>query len=63
MPSVNRDIAKILGRTEAVNTDNVALVSGSGLTVYATPNLLPTSGLTAGDPKVDAGAAYIYEAG
>jgi hypothetical protein len=49
MPSVNRDIAKILGRTEAVNTDNVALGSGSGLTVYATPNLLPTSGLTVGD--------------
>ena len=49
MVSVNRDIAKILGRTEAVNTDNVALASGSGLTVYATPDLLPTSGLTAGD--------------
>ena len=49
MPSVNRDIAKILGRTEAANTDNVALGSGSGLTVYATPSLLPTSGLSAGD--------------
>jgi hypothetical protein len=49
MPSVNRDIAKILGRTEAANTDNVALGSGSGLTVYATPSLLPTSGFTAGD--------------
>jgi hypothetical protein len=49
MASVNRDIAKILGRTEAVNTDNVALGSGSGLTVYATPNLLPTSGFAAGD--------------
>ena len=49
MASVNRDIAKILGRTEAANTDNVALGSGSGLTVYATPDLLPTSGLTAGD--------------
>jgi len=49
MASVNRDIAKILGRTEAANTDNVALASGSGLTVYATPDLLPTSGLTAGD--------------
>ena len=49
MPSVNRDIAKILGRTEAANPDNVALGSGSGLTVYATPNLLPTSGFAAGD--------------
>jgi hypothetical protein len=49
MASVNRDIAKILGRTEAANTDNVALGSGSGLTVYATPSLLPTSGFAAGD--------------
>lgn len=49
MASINRDIAKILGLTEAENTDNLPLATGSGLTVYATPDLLPTSGLTAGD--------------
>jgi hypothetical protein len=66
MPSVNRDIAKILGRTEVANTTNNALLNtassidagldsaqvlaiAGGVTVYATPNLLPISGLTAGD--------------
>lgn len=52
MPSKIRDIADILGVTETANTTNAVLTSvadGSGLVVYATPNLLPTSGLTAGD--------------
>jgi hypothetical protein len=60
MPSVNRDIAKILGRTEAANTDNVALGSGSGLTVYATLDDLPTSGLSAGDQAFITSTNRIY---
>ena len=52
MPSKIRDIADILGVTEAANPTKAVLTSvadGSGLVVYATPNLLPTSGLSAGD--------------
>ena len=52
MPSIIRDIADILGITEAANPTKAVLTStadGSGLVVYATPNLLPTSGFTAGD--------------
>lgn len=52
MPSKIRDIADILGVTEAANPTKAVLTSvadGSGLVVYATPNLLPTSGFTAGD--------------
>ena len=52
MSSINRDIARILGRTESRNPTNAALTSvadGTGLVVYATPDLLPSSGLTAGD--------------
>ena len=60
MASVNRDIAKILGRTEAANTDNVALGSGSGLTVYATLDDLPTSGLSAGDQAFITSTNRIY---
>jgi hypothetical protein len=52
MPSKIRDIADILGVTEAANPTNAALTStadGSGLVVYATLDDLPTSGLTSGD--------------
>ena len=52
MPSKIRDIADILGVTEAANPTKAVLTSvadGSGLVVYATLNDLPTSGLTAGD--------------
>jgi hypothetical protein len=52
MPSKIRDIADILGVTEAANPTNAVLTSvadGSGLVVYATLDDLPTSGLTAGD--------------
>ena len=45
--SRNSDIAKILGRTEAVNVSNTALDGGHE--VYATLDLLPTTGLTSGD--------------
>ena len=52
MPSKIRDIADILGVTEAANPTKAVLTSvadGSGLVVYATLDDLPTSGLTAGD--------------
>jgi hypothetical protein len=52
MPSIIKDIADILGKTEAANPTNAVLTSaadGSGLVVYATLDDLPTSGLTAGD--------------
>ena len=52
MPSIIRDIADILGITEAANPTKAVLTSaadGSGLVVYATLDDLPTSGLTAGD--------------
>ena len=63
MASVNRDIATILGRTEAANPTKAVLTStadGSGLVVYATPNLLPTSGLTAGDQAFVTSNSRIY---
>jgi len=52
MPSKIRDIADILGATEAANPDNVALGTGGGgggVTSYANAAALPTSGNTAGD--------------
>lgn len=51
MASVNRDIATILGRTEAANADNTALGSGGGggsLTVYDSIGALPLSSVTEG---------------
>ena len=50
--SRNRDIATILGRSEAANASNTALGTGSGgggATAYANAAALPTSGNTAGD--------------
>ncbi len=62
--SRSRDIANILGQTEASNTNNDPLLSGqagldsaqvttiasaSGMTVYSTIDNLPTTGLTVGD--------------
>ena len=50
--SIVRDIADILGVTEAANPTKAVLTStadGSGLVVYATLNDLPTTGLTSGD--------------
>jgi hypothetical protein len=48
-----RDIAKILGVTEAANPTNAVLTStadgSGGVTVYATKEDLPSSGLTSGD--------------
>jgi len=47
-----RDIARILGKTEAANPDNKSLSandgSTTGLVVYDSSGLLPSSGLTAG---------------
>jgi hypothetical protein len=48
-----RDIANILGVTEAANPTNAVLLweaaGGGGVTVYATKEDLPSSGLTSGD--------------
>ena len=51
MASINRDIATILGRTEAANTDNIALGTGGGGTVsaYTLLDSLPVSDLSAGN--------------
>ena len=55
MPSVNRDIAKILGRTEVTNPTNAALsIAGSGggtltLSAYTLLDSLPVSDLSAGN--------------
>jgi hypothetical protein len=52
MSSKVRDIAKILGKTETNNETNIALrlsTENVGLSVYATLDDLPTTGLTAGD--------------
>jgi len=49
--SRNRDIATILGRSEAANASNVALGTGSGggsTTVYDSIGVLPLSGVTEG---------------
>jgi hypothetical protein len=50
MPSVNRDIATILGRTEAANADNTALGTGSGggtsITFIDSDGLLPDAELS-----------------
>ena len=50
--SRSKDIAEILGLTEAENTTNASLGDGSGggsVTTYATPENLPTSGNESGD--------------
>ena len=62
MASINRDIATMLGRTEAANPSNAALGTGdgSGLVVYATLDDLPTSGLTAGDQAFITATNRIY---
>jgi len=50
MSSRRRDIARILGKTEAENTTNVSLgAGGSGATSYDSAGVFPTSGNTAGD--------------
>lgn len=49
--SRNRDIATILGRSEAANASNTALGTGSGggVTLYDSDGLLPSSGNSVGD--------------
>lgn len=53
MSSRPRDIARILGKTEAANPDNKGLKAEGGaaaaITVYSSLDSLPTSSLTAGD--------------
>lgn len=72
--SRNRDIASMLGKTEAGNTDNLALLNTNssvgldssqvsaiaGLTVYATKENLPTTGLTSGDQGYVTNTSRLY---
>jgi hypothetical protein len=63
MPSKIRDIADILGITEAANPTKAVLTSaadGSGLSVYATLDDLPTSGLTSGDQAFITETSRLY---
>jgi hypothetical protein len=58
-----RDIAKILSVTEDANTGNIALASiadGSNLSVYATLDDLPTTGLTSGDQAFITATSRLY---
>jgi hypothetical protein len=57
----NRDIANILGKTEASNTTNVALGTGSGnLEVYQTLDNLPSTSLTSGDQAFIESSGRLY---
>ena len=48
--SRTRDIARIMGKTEAGNPSNASLLSGTAsMTVYSTLDSLPINGLTSGD--------------
>lgn len=61
--SRNRDIARILGKTETNNTSNLRLThtgDGSGLVVYATKENLPTTGLTSGDQAFVTNTSRLY---
>ena len=58
MSSRPRDIARILGKTEAANTSNLSLLntgSSVGVSVYSSLDNLPTTDLTSGDQ------AYVTE--
>jgi len=61
--SIVRDIADILGKTEAENNSNEILAFGeisAGLEVYATLDDLPTTGLTSGDQAFITSTNRIY---
>ena len=63
MASVNRDIATILGRTEAANANNTALGSGGeggSLTVYDSIGSLPSTSLTEGDQAFVSSTSRFY---
>lgn len=59
-----RDIARILGKTEAANPDNKVLKANDGvpggLTVFDSAGLLPASGLTQGQQAYVTGNSRLY---
>ena len=59
-----RDIARILGKTEAANPDNKAIKANDGvpggLSVFDSAGLLPASGLTAGQQAYVTGNSRLY---
>lgn len=57
-----RDVARILGRTEAANPNNLALslASGGGITQYDSVGLLPVTDLTNGDQAFVVSNSRIY---
>ena len=64
MSSRPRDIARILGKTEAANPDNKSLKAEGGsaaaITVYSSLDSLPTSSLTAGDQAYVSANSRLY---
>ena len=63
MSSRNRDIARILGKTEAINPNNTSLKATGGSTaiaVYSSLDSLPTTSLTAGDQAYVSGNNRLY---
>jgi len=63
MSSRNRDIARILGKTEAANPNNTSLKVTGGLTaitVYSSLDSLPTTSLTAGDQAYVSANSRLY---
>ena len=59
-----RDIARILGKTEAANPDNKAIKANDGvpggLSVFDSAGLLPSSGLTGGQQAYVTGNSRLY---
>ena len=63
MSSRNRDIARILGKTEAANPNNTSLKVTGGSTaiaVYSSLDSLPTTSLTAGDQAYVSANSRLY---
>ena len=62
MVSRNRKIARRIGQAVANNVLDItgAVSGGAGVTVYATVNDLPTTGLTAGDEAFVSGSNRLY---
>jgi len=62
--SRNRDIARILGKTEAANPDNKSIKANDGvpggLSVFDSAGLLPASGLTQGQQAYVTGNSRLY---
>jgi len=62
MVSRNRKIARRIGKAVANDVLDIsgAISAGAGVTVYATADDLPTTGLTAGDEAFVSGSNRLY---